>query len=925
VFSEWLTREPAILKHRLVVVPTREAGRSLRERLIARTAKDGTGAMLGPRIATPDDFFRPESQMPDAVRWAGWLDVLRNTDDDQVRNLFPSGLGEKDDAWRLSVLQQIEQSRELLVSGSADFIRVSSELSEEADRWKELARLESRVVELWKTWGFDDPVNAKGQRAMNPVCPAGVEEIILAGVTDPTPLAVTAWNHLTLQGVRFKVLVGAPVEYRAAFDIWGRPDPGFWCDRRQHATPVPQVASVAADPVAMAKAVVAACEGKNNLELAVGVCDNTFSPAISRRFQEAGWATFEPESLLLAKDGWPELLGALAAALEMPEEHAAIARLARHPWVWMDWVKGGSPRAVLARLGKWEIEHAATSAADTIKRLLEEGTGNGEIESEAKVAWRETSRAAGNLLNQIYQFVTNAPVDGGPLENQLRVWLETHQPEAAQPALAEMEVWPDLAKAGFSLSIRLKWLATTLGSVPRISEVSEGVLALQGWIELAFDPAPHLVLAALHEGHVPEVPPAHPLITEAVREKLGLRNRASRLAREVFLYTAMLEGRRTSGSVTVITAQVDGKGEPAKPSRVLLHASRRQLPGRVLGWVKEYADIPLQPTPAWSRCGWQLRRPQGMPSNREWKQISPSLLKAYLACPTRFYFSRVLGWESFEAFNGELAPARFGDLIHAVLREWGQDPVAREWAEARQLESCWRQILSRQVTRQFGVRLPALIRLQILSAQERLAALAEKQAAHRLEGWQVIEVEFSLSGVLTLGGLPVEMKIDRIDRHHDGRMQVIDYKTGKTVLTPEKAHLRPWSKEKCPPALAALVPPIGRQKTAAWTDLQLPLYAAAVQKQWLLNSLPEACYVQLPEATGKTGFTPFKHLDLRIGSALDWAEAAARRIRDGVFWPPAPQVSYDDLARVAPEGLEKALGAEWKDFLGKNPVLKGVE
>ena len=97
------------------------------------------------------------------------------------------------------------------------------------------------------------------------------------------------------------------------------------------------------------------------------------------------------------------------------------------------------------------------------------------------------------------------------------------------------------------------------------------MLALQGWLELSFDPAPHLVIAGLHEGCVPEAPPADPLITEAVREKLGLRDRQSRLAREAFLYTAMLEGRRATGSVTVVTdfcEQSMGPCQPIDPQNV---------------------------------------------------------------------------------------------------------------------------------------------------------------------------------------------------------------------------------------------------------------------------------------------------------------------------------------------------------------------
>jgi len=68
----------------------------------------------------------------------------------------------------------------------------------------------------------------------------------------------------------------------------------------------------------------------------------------------------------------------------------------------------------------------------------------------------------------------------------------------------------------------------------------------------------------------------------------------------------------------------------------------------------------------------------------------------------------------------------------------------------------------------------------ILITAERLGALSEKQAEERQNGWRVIDVEKELNGVLTLAGRPVKMKVDRIDRHDDGRVRVVDYKTGRS-------------------------------------------------------------------------------------------------------------------------------------------------
>ena len=139
------------------MVPTNESGRRLREYLVNHVSQEGSGAILGPRSATPSSFFRGETAMPDGVRWAGWLQVLRATTDDQVSHLFPSELSGKNDAWRVAMIRRIELARDTLISGNADFTTVAAKLSQDKERWTELAQLEEKVAAVWNEWGFSDP------------------------------------------------------------------------------------------------------------------------------------------------------------------------------------------------------------------------------------------------------------------------------------------------------------------------------------------------------------------------------------------------------------------------------------------------------------------------------------------------------------------------------------------------------------------------------------------------------------------------------------------------------------------------------------------------------------------------------------------------------------------------------------------------
>ena len=285
----WLAAEPERLRRRLVVVPTREAGRRLRETLLAVLGGGGPAAMLGPRLAMPEDFFRPSEQLPESIRWAGWLQVLEETDDADVATVFPGGIGVRDREWRLAVGRQIEEARDQLGSGGWSFSALAEQVPEEAPRWRELAALAERVTALWREWGFADVVAERWRLAADPVLPPGVDEIVVAGVPDPAPLGVLSWQALRQRGVPFTVLIGAPRDLRAAFDPWGRPVADHWTERARHRRPDAFRLAVAADAAALAGEVVRSCEGKSNLAVAVAVGDAHFTPVIVRAFRAAGW------------------------------------------------------------------------------------------------------------------------------------------------------------------------------------------------------------------------------------------------------------------------------------------------------------------------------------------------------------------------------------------------------------------------------------------------------------------------------------------------------------------------------------------------------------------------------------------------------------------------------------------------------------
>ena len=72
---------------------------------------------------------------------------------------------------------------------------------------------------------------------------------------------------------------------------------------------------------------------------------------------------------------------------------------------------------------------------------------------------------------------------------------------------------------------------------------------IQGWLELAWEDAPHLLVAGVNEGQLPEAIHGDLFLPNTLRELLGLRTNADRLARDTWLMELLLATRAESGKV----------------------------------------------------------------------------------------------------------------------------------------------------------------------------------------------------------------------------------------------------------------------------------------------------------------------------------------------------------------------------------------
>jgi ATP-dependent helicase/nuclease subunit B len=258
--------------------------------------------------------------------------------------------------------------------------------------------------------------------------------------------------------------------------------------------------------------------------------------------------------------------------------------------------------------------------------------------------------------------------------------------------------------------------------------------------------------------------------------------------------------------------------------------------------------------------------------------------------------------------KAELDARDFGTLLHQALQVLGGEERLRSCADEAVLRDALLSTFERAARARFGEILTLPLVVQLESARQRLRKAASVQAAECAAGWRIERVEWEFG--FPLGGLTVRGQIDRIDRHADGRVRVLDYKTSDTPRPPAEAHLGPVLAGGPPPRDWACVRSNGRERV--WVDLQLPLYRRAVAAEF--GAAVECGYFNLPKAAGETAVSLWEDLTPDLQAAAEACAAGiAASVAAKVFWPPAEPKARDDAdwAGLFHRGTADSVAAEW--------------
>ena len=316
-------------------------------------------------------------------------------------------------------------------------------------------------------------------------------------------------------------------------------------------------------------------------------------------------------------------------------------------------------------------------------------------------------------------------------------------------------------------------------------------LHIWGQLEARLQHADLLLLGGLNEGVWPRFADPGPWLSGSMREALGL----APIERRIGLAAHDFVAAAAAGAVVLSRAEKDADGSPTVPSRwlVRLKTLLAGSGGIELGAPDRRGWLPLDDVP--------VPRPTARPApspplEARPRELSVSDVALWMGDPYALYARRILGLRPLEALEADPGALERGIVIHRVLERFVKAYPGDLPADAlpRLLD------LGRTAFEDFSHR-PQVRALWWPRFEQIARWVVEQEQARRTPG---LEIRTEAEGRLELEGLDFRLKAraDRLERLPDGRITVIDYKTGRL---PERAEV-----------LAGLAP-------------QLPLEAAMVE------------------------------------------------------------------------------------------------
>lgn len=889
----------------LVLVSGSRAGRQLTASLIDKGAEREAPLLL-PRIVTPDGLLNTvftvgEREASEPERWWSWLVAFGRATEATKRAITAREIVSGDVQGGVRLAKMIDGAHRTLAGEGLRFADVARKLesNREAPRWAALAELELTFLADLDRAGLTDGGGERITRLARGR-PRDVGDVVLVGVLELPGLARRTL-HAMGETARVTAVVLAPTRVAPRFDELGCVRPEAWgeVDLELEAELSRDRFRMVQSPMDQADAALEAIESWNDLgteDMLVGNLDDEVAAHLMSRGPMCGVELRRADGEELTRTRAYQLLVALEEYLTN-WSFRGLGSLARHCDV-SRWLAG--------RLGRADSSWLSALDEFGLRRLPLSTRELGEVPEDVRA-----------LVGQVDSLLGEMASAGGSDHRPISLWCGALERMLSSLGGIRDELPPREARQGYETvrevlsslsvcrlagteprcsSLGMVRLVRELASERRVpSEAKANAIELLGWLELVSDDSAGVVLTGFNEGHVP-ARSRDGLISDAVRRSLSLPTSDAHAARDQYVLAALAgSGRR----LVVVCGRTSNEGDPLLPSRLMFSCSVGEIVRRVGVWTRVPApprrpgDAGVTTAPAGE---YRILAPDPTPTppaSHAVERMSVTAFRDYLASPYLFYLRHVLRITEVSEAPGELDARGFGNLIHECLAVFGRDPVAVSVREA-EIEAFLSAELDRVIVSQFGARMPVSVRVQREHARGRLHAFAQWQAKHVRDGWRIQHVEWEPGGTIdaseqettphpnatgapndprSLHGVAFDVdgravrllgRIDRIDRHADGRWLLLDYKTAPKRHSPDQMHLA------------------DRRGEPRWIDLQLPLYRRLAESMCGLDA--GMGYVCLPTKPNETGLTASAWTSSQLASAEECARDVVRRVRRGEFF-----------------------------------------
>ncbi len=902
---DWDSTRALDLSSTLLLVPNGEAGRRLREALAQATYQTGTAAIV-PHLWLPEQALLPQSRRFEAATplqsQMAWQRALERVPLESLTALFPKPPASPGWGWQAETARMLTELKMLLGTGGLTFADTAAHPAALRDtaRWQDLAKIERAYFEELAQAKVADAQVLKRRYAHEPALPEGVQRIVVLASPDLPPL-LDAWiTGCAKRGLQVHIAIQAPQSLAHTFDACGRPRPEYWGEDAGNNLPLQnQQIYIARDPATQAAQTL-------NLmrelvpagRTALGVCDAEVGSLLLEKLTLEDARSFEPGGIPVQREGMWHVLDCFRLLLSSGAWRAFAALLRIEEFRTAVIPVNESTAALLREADDFASEHLPVTLAHALELPLADHPAllpavENTLALLDSLRRLTPAKAARSLILKLLGDRTFNPEAPGHRE---RTELATEWLRISEELELEAQRFGLRPKAEDAFALSLETLAQSRLAEPR----GEIDLVLQGWLELLWEKAPNLIVTGLNEEHVPGIFISHPFLPDSLRNALGLPCQNTRFARDAFILAALAHQRLGEhGQLQLLCGQWSEGGDALRPSRLLFLCDDQALPQRVAHLFPKEEDQPSVAEPP-RKLAWKLQPDW---SAKPLDTISPSRLRDYLNCPFRYYLSHAKGMSAVETGKRELDAAEFGNLIHHAFHRLSLDASMRDCTHPAQIADCLEAAARDRVREIHGRRPAPLITLQLESILLRLRNAAEVEARNRQQGWQCIDAELLIGGKedsapFLIADARLRGRIDRVERHVDGTLRIVDFKSSDKPRPPQEAHFKViTSRTKLTDADEWKCFDLPDDRRGLWLDLQLPLYAAALQQRG--QNVTSVAYFALPKSIQDTAILQWEGFDAElINSALQCATEAVQRIRSGLFWPPAersPNADFDEI------------------------------